>query len=76
MCFGCGKSYNVSPWLGGCWHITQAEADAVPYIVSAAKPVCTNPTCAHVLADMNSERVTTDSGHVIVLESCERPRLN
>jgi len=77
QCLKCGKSYNVTPWLGGCWRITEAEEDATPFLVAASYPICLDPRCeSHKLADMNSERVTTDAGDVIVLENCERPALN
>lgn len=77
MCMRCGKQFEVTPWVGGNWRIAQAIPDAVPFLISSTKPVCTDPRCeAHGLADMNCERVTTEAGHVIVIESCEKPRLN
>jgi len=77
QCFACGKLYNVTRPRRDCWHITHAEAGAVPFIVASSYPICIDPRCeAHKLADMNSERVTTDAGDVIVLDSCERPTLN
>lgn len=77
QCFSCGKQYNVTPWLAGCWHITHAVDDAIPFIVAASRPICLDPRCeSKVLADMNSERVSTEDGRVIVLDGCERPVLN
>lgn len=77
QCFACGKSYNVTPYLGGCWHITHAAPDALPFLVSSARPICPDPRCgSKVLADMDSERVSVSDGRMIFLDVCERPVLN
>ena len=77
QCFSCGKLYDVTPHLNGCWHITEADPDAISFLVASARPICVDPRCeSKVLADMNSESVSVSDGRMIALDGCERPVLN